>query len=73
MFIQSALQLTEVLKERDAQLELKRLRAAAGKDVDAQYKAIEQQEYEKGVLRDQQEAAERMQKARQNIGFVKAQ
>lgn len=70
--LQSALLLTEVMKEREAQLELKRLRAV-NNDAEMEQVASERREYEEAVLRDQAAAAERRQKAISYADFQKAQ
>ena len=65
--------LTEVLKERDAQVELNRLRkaASAGKDRDLLLRA--QQELEEGIKHDQEKAMERMKNNRETADFQIAQ
>ncbi len=72
-FCQGALLLTEVLKEREAQLELKRLKEAAlaGQDQDWLEKA--RREYEESILRDQNEAQKRMLRMKDTASFQKAQ
>ena len=71
--VQGALLLTEVLKEREAQLELKRLKEAASEGQDLEWVEQAQREYEEGILRDQQDAAKRIEKAHRNASFQKAQ
>ena len=65
--------LIEVLKERDAQVELNRLRkaASAGKDRDLLLKA--QQELEEGIKHDQEMAIKRMKNNRETADFQMAQ
>ena len=70
---QSALMLTEVLKEREAQLELKRLKDQAGHGQDKEYLEQAQRELEEGIRSDQAKAAERMLAAKENQHFLKAQ
>ena len=60
------------MKEREAQLELKRLRAS-NTDLDKEQLAQARREYEEAVLRDQAAAAERRQKAMSCADFQKAQ
>ena len=65
--------LTEVLKERDAQVELNRLRkaASAGKDRDLLLKA--QQQLEERIKHDQEMAMKRMKNNRETADFQMAQ
>ncbi|XP_054767748.2 cilia- and flagella- associated protein 210-like [Lytechinus pictus] len=56
-----ALLLTEVLKERDAQLELKKAREAAMGGKDKELLLREQRELEEGILADQEKALKRLQ------------
>ena len=65
--------LTEVLKEREAQLELQKLcqAASAGKDKEWQLKA--QKDLEEGIVRDQEEAFRRIHQNRDTAAFQKAQ
>ena len=72
-FPQSALQLTEVLKERDAQLEFKQLKEAAMQGKDKAYLEQAQRDLEEAIRRDQEEAQKRIIAAKQNKGFIKAQ
>ena len=72
-FSQSALQLTEVLKERDAQLEFKQLKEAAMQGKDKAYLEQAQRDLEEAIRRDQEEAQKRIIAAKQNKGFIKAQ
>ncbi|XP_060553680.1 cilia- and flagella- associated protein 210-like [Ruditapes philippinarum] len=69
----SALMLTEVLKEREAQLELKRLKEQASHGKDKEWLEIAQREYEEAIRLDQTKAAERIIAAAENQGFLKAQ
>lgn len=69
----SALMLTEVLKEREAQLELKRLREQASVGQDKEWLIKAQREYEEAIKADQMKAAERIIAARDNQHFLKAQ
>ncbi|WAQ94164.1 CC173-like protein [Mya arenaria] len=69
----SALMLTEVLKEREAQLELKRLKEAASHGKDKAWLDQAQREYEEAIQQDQVRAAERIINAKDNQGFLKAQ
>ena len=70
---QSALLLTEVLKEREAQLELKRLKSAAGQGQYKEYLEAAQRDYEEAILKDQQEARHRMDMTRETANFQKSQ
>jgi flagellar biosynthesis/type III secretory pathway protein FliH len=65
--------LTEVLKEREAQLELKRLKEQASHGKDKEWLEIAQREYEEAIRLDQTKAAERIIAAAENQGFLKAQ
>ncbi|KAH3715195.1 cilia- and flagella- associated protein 210-like [Dreissena polymorpha] len=69
----SALMLTEVLKEREAQLELKRLKAQASTGQDREWLERAQREYEEAIRQDQAKAAERIIAAKDNERFLKAQ
>jgi len=69
----SALMLTEVLKEREAQLELKRLKDMAGKGQDKEWLDLARREHEEAIRADQMKAAERIVNAKQNQHFLKAQ
>ncbi|KAK2148070.1 hypothetical protein LSH36_518g02010 [Paralvinella palmiformis] len=68
-----ALILTEVLKERDAQLELKALKEKANNGNDKEWSMQSQQELEKATLKAQMEALEQKQKMREIAVFQKAQ
>lgn len=72
-FAQSALQLTEVLKERDAQLEFKQLKEAASQGKDRAYLEQAQRDLEEAIRRDQTEAQHRIAAAKKNKDFIKAQ
>lgn len=69
----SALMLTEVLKEREAQLELKRLKEQAGQGKDREWLEKAQHEYEEAIRQDQEKAAGRKIAAAENQHFLKAQ
>ncbi|KAH9520065.1 hypothetical protein Btru_059855 [Bulinus truncatus] len=69
----SALVLTEVLKEREAQLELKRMKEQAMGDQDLEYMKIDRELYEKGVQADQEKARERLELATRTREFQFAQ
>lgn len=65
--------LTEVLKEREAQLELKRLKEQASMGKDKEWLDRAKQEYEEAIRKDQAKAAERIVAAAENQKFLKAQ
>lgn len=69
----SALQLTEVLKERDAQLELNILKKKAAEGEDREWLESAQREYDDSIRRDQEKALARMQAAADNVSFVSKQ
>jgi len=69
----SALQLTEVLKERDAQLEFRQLKEAAAQGKDRAYLEQVQRDLEEAIRKDQYDAQQRIVAAKQNKGFIKAQ
>ncbi|KAL4222019.1 hypothetical protein ACF0H5_018064 [Mactra antiquata] len=69
----SALMLTEVLKEREAQLELKRLQEQASHGKDREWLEIANKEHEEAIRMDQSKAAERILAAAENQNFLKAQ
>lgn len=71
--LQSALQLTEVLKERDAQLEFRQLKEAAAQGKDRAYLEQQQRDLEEAIRRDQLEAQKHIEAAKKNTKFVKAQ
>lgn len=71
--MQSALQLTEVLKEREAQIELKRLKEKATEGQDAEYLNHTRKEYEQSIKDDQSKAMERILAAQNNRQFQVAQ
>ena len=71
--LQSALQLSEVLKERDAQMELKHLKARASEGQDSEWLEKSRREYEDSIRRDQEAAMKRMMAADQNAGFIQKQ
>lgn len=65
--------LTEVLKEREAQLELKRLKEHATQGKDKEWLERARQDYEEAIRVDQAKAAERIVAAADNQKFLKAQ
>ncbi|CAL1540031.1 unnamed protein product [Lymnaea stagnalis] len=69
----SALTLTEVLKEREAQLELKRLKEQAMGDQDKEYQKIDRELYEMTIQADQEKARARLQAASRTKQFQIAQ
>ncbi|PAA49695.1 hypothetical protein BOX15_Mlig017876g2 [Macrostomum lignano] len=69
----SALRLTEVLKEREAQIELNRLRARANEGQDQKYLEIWRKEHEDAIRRDQDEAAERIRKRQECATYQREQ
>ncbi|XP_052096126.1 cilia- and flagella- associated protein 210-like [Mytilus californianus] len=69
----SALQLTEVLKEREAQIELKRLKDKANIGKDNEYLELERREYEQSIKDDQAKALERIISAQNTRQFQVAQ
>ncbi|KAK7110491.1 cilia- and flagella- associated protein 210-like [Littorina saxatilis] len=69
----SALQLTEVLKERDAQLELNILKAKANEGQDREWLEKARREYDDSVRRDQEAALKRMKAAEDNYNFMQKQ
>lgn len=62
--------LTEVLKEREAQVELAKLKAEAAKGQDKELLEQTRREHEHALLREQNAAYKRMQAAKENAGFV---
>ena len=70
---QSALLLTEVLKEREAQVELKRLKSAAGHGQDKEYLEAAQRDYDEAILKDQHEARCRNDMTQETASFQKSQ
>lgn len=72
-FYQSALMLTEVLKERDAQLELKVLKEKASEGKDREWLEHGLREYEEGVRQDQTKAIDRINAARDVADFQRSQ
>lgn len=71
--LQSALLLTEVLKEREAQIELKKLREQALGGNDTEFDELYRRNYEEWVIRDQEEAQKRRDEAKKTQHFQKAQ
>ena len=65
--------LTEVLKERDAQLELKRLQAMASEGKDKEWLERAKREHEEAIRQDQVQAFDRIKAAKTNQNFLKAQ
>lgn len=65
--------LTEVLKEREAQLELRRLQAQASEGKDQEWLEKARREHEEAIKQDQEQALERIQAAKTNQNFLKAQ
>lgn len=70
---QSALTLTEVLKERDAQVEFKQLKKAATQGQDRAYLEQTRRELEEAIRTDQDEARKRIDSAKRNTKFIKSQ
>ncbi len=70
---QGALVLTEVLKEREAQLELKRLRSAATAGKDMEWAMKEKQEVEEANRREQEKALKRLEMHREAADVQRAQ
>jgi len=68
-----ALILTEVLKEREAQLELNRLKEAAEQGQDKVWLDKARREYEEGILRDQQNALDTILQKKETAKFQKTQ
>ncbi|XP_076461037.1 cilia- and flagella- associated protein 210-like [Babylonia areolata] len=69
----SALQLTEVLKERDAQIELNILKAKASEGQDREWLEKTQKELEDSIRRDQEAAMKRINAAKENKSFINKQ
>ncbi|ELU10324.1 hypothetical protein CAPTEDRAFT_176680 [Capitella teleta] len=69
----SALQFSEVLKEREAQLELRKLLELGGKDKDKEYVDRARKEYEEAIIKEQEMARERIRLAQETAAFQKAQ
>lgn len=69
----SALQLTEVLKERDAQVELNILKAKANEGQDREWLQMSKKEQDDSIRRDQEAALKRMKAALENAEFMKKQ
>ncbi|OWF35640.1 coiled-coil domain-containing protein 173-like [Mizuhopecten yessoensis] len=65
----SALMLTEVLKEREAQLELKKLKQKANEGQDIEYLKRAQRDYDAAIQVDQQKARERIQASKLTAHF----
>lgn len=65
--------LTEVLKEREAQVELKQLRKLASAGRDKEWLEKSRYQYDASIQEDQQNAAERIRKAQENAAFQAAQ
>lgn len=73
LFWQSALMLTEVLKEREAQIELKRLQEKASEGKDAEWLQLAKREHETAILQDQEKARQRIDATKTNQRFLTAQ
>ncbi|KAK3104153.1 hypothetical protein FSP39_024871 [Pinctada imbricata] len=69
----SALMLTEVLKERDAQLELKKLKELASQGKDKEWYDKARREYELAIIQDQDRARNRIHAAKETQQFHVAQ
>ncbi|XP_062566128.1 cilia- and flagella- associated protein 210-like [Saccostrea cucullata] len=69
----SALMLTEVLKEREAQIELKKLKEKASEGKDAEWLQKARREHENAILHDQERAKERIKASKENEKFLTAQ
>ncbi|XP_076439715.1 cilia- and flagella- associated protein 210-like [Babylonia areolata] len=69
----SALKLSEVLKERDAQVELNALKAKAKENEDLEWLQKAQRDYEDSIMRDQAAAVKRMKAADENRAFLQVQ
>ena len=65
--------LTEVLKEREAQLELKRLQTQASEGQDKEWLDKARQEHELAIRQDQEQAYKRIKASKENQHFLKAQ
>lgn len=65
--------LTEVLKERDAQLEFNMLKKAALQGQDKAYLEQAQRDLEQAIQIDQDQAMKRIHSAKKNSEFVKSQ
>ena len=65
--------LTEVLKEREAQLELKRLQEQASEGKDQEWVDKARVEHEMAIKQDQEQAYDRIKAAKENQNFLKAQ
>ncbi|XP_046568387.1 coiled-coil domain-containing protein 173-like [Haliotis rubra] len=68
-----ALLLTEVLKEREAQLELKQLKERASEGKDQEWLELQRREYEEGIQKDHAKAAARIAAASETAAFQTAQ
>lgn len=71
--MQSALTLTEVLKEREAQIELQHLKEQAIKDQDQQYLKMDLENYERSIQADQVKARARIDAACRTAEFQMSQ
>lgn len=69
----SALMLTEVLKEREAQIELKKLQEKANEGKDAEWLQLAKREHENAILQDQEKARQRIHATKDNQRFLSAQ
>ena len=61
------------MKEREAQIELKRLKEKASAGQDKEWLELARREYEEGILKDQDQARQRIGKAGETASFQKAQ
>ena len=61
--------LTEVLKEREAQIELKHLKEKANEGQDLEHLKQSMREHEEAIRHDQMRAAERIKAAKDTAGF----
>lgn len=65
--------LTEVLKEREAQIELKRLQEKASEGKDAEWLKLAKREHENAILHDQEKAKERINASKDHQMFLSSQ
>lgn len=65
--------LTEVLKEREAQIELKKLQEKANEGKDAEWLQLAKREHENAILQDQEKARQRIHVTKDNQRFLSAQ
>lgn len=62
--------LSEVLKERDAQIELKKLKEKAMIGADNEWLEYERKQLEDGILKEQREARDRIEKNHENASYI---